>query len=106
MNKTPEYVVLTVIEDSEGKHMATYTPQVAMAHHYNSLQDAAVFNVGTHPDAKSKGKGPYKRVVVIPWEYWYVFDVYFETVKGKDTFKAYPTENPPIRARSKSPDMD
>lgn len=104
MADRPEYVVLTVIDHE--RTMSTYGPQVAMAHEYESMEDAAVFNVGSHPDAQEKGNKPYKRVVVIPWEHWHVFDVYSESKQGHQEFAAYPTKNPPIRARSESPDMD
>lgn len=88
-----KYVVLRVIDDRPG-FMASYAPQVAMVHEYESPEDAATFNVGSHPDAQKRGK-PYQ-VVVIPWEAWKVFDVFSERVKGRNQFTAYPTENPPI----------
>lgn len=82
-----KFVVLHVYDGEEG-FMATYGPQVAMAHQYESMEKAACFNVGNHPDAEAKGK-PY-RVVVIPWESWNEFLVYSEAIEGKKDFRAYP----------------
>lgn len=106
MSKHPEYVVLTVVDGSNERSTPFYRPQLAMAHWFSSPEAAAVANVGTYPEAHEKGNNPYKRVVVIPWEHWQVFDVYVESIKGEEKFVAYPTENQPIRARSEAPEMD
>jgi hypothetical protein len=88
-----KYVVLQVVDGEDG-FMETYSPQVAMVHEYESMEDAATFNVGSHPDAAERGK-PY-RTVVIPWEHWHVFDVYSNRIRGRNQFEALPTKNPPI----------
>ena len=87
-----KYVVLKVVDEKPG-FLAHYSPQVAMVQDYDSVQDAATFNVGNHPDAQKNG--PYQ-VVVIPWEHWQVFDVHSNKIRGRDEFEAVPTENPPI----------
>jgi hypothetical protein len=92
-----KYVVLKVVDGAAG-WMDTYSPQVAMVHEYDSPEDAATCNVGSHPDARERGK-PY-RVVVIPWDSWLAFDVHSNHIRGRDQFEAVPTENPPIRPLS------
>lgn len=91
-----KFVVLRVVDGKEG-FMASYAPQVAMAHEYESQEQAAATNVGSHPDAQKRRK-PY-RSIVIPWEHWNEFEVYSEREKGIDKFKAYPSENPTLDAR-------
>lgn len=96
-----KYVVLRVIEGDSGI-MDTYGPQVAMVHEYDSAEDAAVFNVGSHPAFDERLKrtpdNAAYRTVVVPWEHWLEFEVFSESVKGRREFKAYPTEHPTIRA--------
>jgi hypothetical protein len=96
MNDKKTYVVLQVVDGEEGV-MATYAPQIAMAHDYESMENAAISNVGSHPGAQKRGK-PY-RVIVIPWEAWNEFEVYSEKIKGRDSFRAYPSEDLTLQAR-------
>lgn len=93
----PKFAVLKVIDGKEG-FMATYTPQVAMIHEYDSAEDAATFNVGTYPEYDERGH-PY-RVVVVPAEAWKEFEVFAESKKGERNFVAYPSENPTLRQHS------
>lgn len=90
----PKFVVLQVLDGKDGI-MDTYAPQVATVQEYDSIEEAATFNVGSHPDAQKRGK-PY-RVVVIPWEHWHALDVYSNRIRGRDEFEAVPSENVPIR---------
>lgn len=89
-----KFVVLTVVDGEEGI-MASYEPQVATIQEYGEIEDAATSNVGTYPDAEKRGK-PY-RVVVIPAEHFNEFEVYHEKTRGKDGFRAYPSDNPTMK---------
>jgi hypothetical protein len=88
------YVALKVIEGAPG-YMATYGPQIAMVNEFKTLEDAACTNIGTHPEAQKLGR-PY-RSVVIPFEHWNEFEVFSESIKGRQAFRAYPSEHPTLR---------
>lgn len=75
--------------------MPGYHPQVASIQVYDSLPDAACFNVGNHPDAEQRDK-PY-RVIVIPECAWHEFEVFSESIRGEQDFKAYPSEHPTLK---------
>lgn len=98
----PYYVVLKVISGSEG-FTGTYRPQVAMAHNYESMEAAATFNIGTHPDFDERLKrtpdNAAYRSIVIPFEHWHEFEVFSESRKGQREFVAYPSEHLTIRSR-------
>lgn len=93
MMANEEYVVLKVT-DSEPGH-TTYSLQVATIQDYENWDQAATFNVGSHPDADARVR-PY-RVIVIPAKHWHEFEVFSESVRGHRTFAAYPSEHPTIK---------
>lgn len=84
-------ITLRVVDGEEG-FMATYSPQVATVQDVKSLEDAAKFNVGSHPDYDQRGR-PY-RVIVVPQEHWHEFEVFSDAQKGRREFVAYPSTNP------------
>jgi hypothetical protein len=94
MNDKTKFVVLHVQDDPPDGYMPNYCPQTASVFTYESLEEAAVSNVGSHPDQRERGR-PY-RVIVIPLEEWHEFEVFSETVKGNDNFAAYPSDNPTL----------
>lgn len=97
MKRPGKYVVLKVIDGEEG-YMATYSPQLATVFEYDSEEAAAVSNVGSHPDARERGK-PY-RTVVIPWEHWHEFEVFSNRLYGCDVFEALPTADDHLTIRT------
>lgn len=87
------YVVLKVI-DGEPGFAPTYAAQVASIIEADSPEEAARFNVGSHPDAEKRGK-PYE-AIVIEESAWHEFQVYSERIAGVTDFRAYPSEDPTI----------